>query len=333
MAPCGLNFVAVYLTYPASLHVTFTGGLPMASRMSRRAFLRHTATTGAVMIAGHTLGFGHPSDQPPDIVSITGDNYYEATVKAVELLGGMKRFVGQGSKVGLLVNGRFDKPGTYVKPQIALAVVTMLHDAGATRIISLDDAEAGYWKRASLSREHLDMVKSIRGPGDKTTVALTPGTNIKEIGIVRDYLDCDAIVNVAIFKDHEGTRFTGALKNIMGATSWLNNQKWHLGSGSLGYYSDVPHLSRCIAEGNMVRKPSLCVGDATQMIIRNGPSGPGPTKDLRTIVASTDPVAFDAFGATLLGVTPDEIQMIRIANELGVGNSRLSSLVIERQTL
>ena len=314
----------------------------MPSFISRRSFLRRTASTGAILLAGRSLGSSSPlaasllrqtNEQTPDIASVTGDNYYDATIRAVEILGGMNRFVSQGSNVGLLINSKFARPGTYVKPQIALAVLAMLRHAGAARIVSLDDTETSYWKRGTLSKEHDEFVRGIVGPGARKHVPLTGGATLKEIEIVREYVECDQIVNIAIFKDHQGTRFTGALKNIMGTTSGANNEHWHLGSGARGYYDDVRHLSQCIAEGNLVRTPSLCIGDATEVIIRNGPFGPGPTKNFRTVIASTDPVAFDAFGATLLGLAPDDIHMIRQAAALGIGTSRISTLRIERATL
>jgi len=312
----------------------------MSSPLSRRSFLRHAAASGSLLLIGNAFGnHGAPLlsrallGAYPELVAVTGDNAYDAACKGVELLGGMKHFVTGGSRVGILINSRFNRRGTYVKPQIALAAVVMLYEAGVKDIVSIEDVESAYWKRATLTKEQREYVHAIRRPGSGTSVALKGAQHLKEVEMVREYLECDAIINIAIFKDHEGTRFTGALKNIMGATTGSTNRYWHLGSGASGYYDDVHHLSRCIADGNLCRKPTLCIGDATDVIVRNGPSGPGPTKDFRTVVAGTNPVSFDAFGATLLGLKPDEILMIRAASELGIGNCNLDSVSIERATV
>lgn len=311
----------------------------MSSPLSRRSFLRYSAGTGGLLLAGATLGYGLGSrvarslvETYPDIAAVTGSNAYDATMKAVEMLGGMGRFVSPGSRVGLLVNSRFSRQGSYVKPQIALAAVVMMQEAGVKEIVSLEDVESSYWKRATMSDDHRNLVKSIREPGSRTTVPIKNSRHLKEAELVRDYLDCDAVINIAIFKDHTGTRFTGALKNIMGATSRRTNDYWHTGGGG-GGYDDVKFLSQCIADGNLCRKPALCIGDATEVLVRNGPSGPGPTLDFRTVVAGTNPVSFDAYGSTLLGFKQDQILMVRAAADLEIGSCALESLQIETANL
>jgi uncharacterized protein (DUF362 family) len=312
----------------------------MSSPVSRRSFLKRAAASSGFLLVSNAFGVHAtsllpypPPDARPDIAAVTGDNAYDATVRAVELLGGISQFAPAGSRVGILVNSKFSKRGTYVKPQIALATVTMLYQAGVREIVSIDDVESSYWKRATLSKEHEEYVRAIRRPGSGISVALSGARHLKEVEMVREYLECDAIVNIAIFKDHEGTKMSGALKNIMGATAGSTNRYWHLGSGASGYYDDVTHLSRCIADGNLCRKPALCIGDATEVIVRNGPFGPGPTKDFRTVVAGTNPVSFDSFGAAILGFRPDDILMIRAASELGLGSSNLDALRIQRTNL
>jgi uncharacterized protein (DUF362 family) len=312
----------------------------MSSALSRRGFLRSTISAGSVLIAGPGLsrlyektGEAFLADPYPDVAAVMGNNSYDSTVKAVGLLGGMSRFITRGSRVGLLVNSKFRNRGSYVKPQIALAVAAMLHEAGVKEIVSLDDTDYSYWRRATLSGEHLELVKALVKPSGSTTFALKDTRRLKELEICRDYLDCDAVINIAVFKDHSGTRFTGALKNIMGATRGDTNQYWHLGSGSSDYYGDVKFLSECIADGNLCRKPTLCIGDATEVLTQHGPFGPGPTKDFKTVVAGTNPVSFDAFGSTILGFKQDQIVMVRGAADLGIGTCALESIHIERASI
>jgi uncharacterized protein (DUF362 family) len=310
----------------------------MTDPLDRRKFLTAAATlTAASFLDGvsHRLhAFRGPGPAAvPDLVAVKGNNSYDAAVRSVTLLGGMQRFVSRGARVGLLVNSKFENPGTYTKPQIALAVAVMCMEAGAREIVSLEGASGGYWRRATISKEHREVVDAIKDPGGHVYAEIKGGTFLNRIEIARDYLECDVIINLPVFKDHEGTHFTGCLKNIMGVTSGATNQRFHLGSGAPGYYADPKFLSACIAEANLARRPALCVGDGTDVISTNGPFGPGKMIHPLTVVAGTDPVAVDAFGCTLLDLQGSEILKIRRAAELGIGTLDIASKNIIRETI
>ena len=77
----------------------------------------------------------------------------------------------------------------------------------------------------------------------------------------------------------------------------------------------------------MVR-PTLVVLDGTSTMISNGPTG-GALSDLKpteTMIVSTDQVAADAFGATLLGRPAGELTFIPKAEAAGVGTADWRSL-------
>jgi uncharacterized protein (DUF362 family) len=63
-------------------------------------------------------------------------------------------------------------------------------------------------------------------------------------------------------------------------------------------------------------------------MMTNGPTG-GSLSDLKqtnTLIAGTDPVAVDAFGATLLGKSLSDLPYIRKAETAGVGTADYRSL-------
>ena len=312
----------------------------MKHRISRRSFLRYGALVTSASLAADTFGgllwrpLGFSSLMlPPDLAVVSGMNYYDATVRAVELLGGMTRFVPRGARVGLLVNSRFTKPGTYVKPQITLAVIAMCHEAGAAQIVSLENAPTGYWRNATLSPEHREFVDQIQSPRAHRAVSIPRGVNLRTVDVVPDLLECDVYINMPIFKDHAGIRFTGALKNLMGAIADSSNRTFHAGSDPSVDRDGYAYLSQSIADANLLRRPTLSVGDATEVLVRGGPFGPGPVRNFRTVVASTDPVALDACGAEILGCPPQNSRMLRCAQEQGVGTTDLSALMIIREAL
>jgi uncharacterized protein (DUF362 family) len=241
----------------------------------------------------------------------------------------MKQFVPRGSKVGLLVNSKFDRRGTYVKPEIALAVIAMCHEAGAKEIVSLEDASGSYWGRASKTEYLDDLVESLREP-EHIEVTVDGGVALKEADIARELLECDVFINVPVVKDHEGTRFTCTLKNLMGATTSSTNRFFHKGSGvGSGYYGDVDFLSQCIADVALLKKPDLCIVDATEFITTNGPYGPGKISRPQKVLASSDGVALDSYCARFVGLTGEDILMVRKAHEHGLGEIDVGQLAVK----
>jgi uncharacterized protein (DUF362 family) len=310
----------------------------MGETLNRRDFILRSTALGSTLAFGGILDrlagpTAFASEEPPDLAVVEGANYYDAARKAVDTLGGMKKYVSRGSRVGLLVNSAFEKPGTYTKPQITLAVVKMCFEAGAASIISLEGAQGSYWRKASLSKEDGEFIDSIKRPGDRITVDLSRGVSLKSVEILRDLVECDVYINMPIFKDHEGTRFTGVLKNIMGTTSSSSNRFFHKGAILSGFYDDPTFLSQCIADAYLVRRPTLCVADATEMIVTNGPSGPGRIVKPRMVVAGTDGVAVDAYGATILGLRPEDVTMVQRAQDHGIGTADLNTLKIAKLSI
>jgi uncharacterized protein (DUF362 family) len=70
--------------------------------------------------------------------------------------------------------------------------------------------------------------------------------------------------------------------------------------------------------------------DATRILMTNGPSGPGETKLVNEVIASTDQVAIDAYGISLLGKDVRDAAFISQAFKQRVGEMRLNLLTVER---
>lgn len=100
--------------------------------------------------------------------------------------------------------------------------------------------------------------------------------------------------------------------------------------GLLGGRRNIFHqdIHTIIAELARMVRPTLVILDGTTTMIRNGPTG-GSLDDLaatNTMIVSTDAVAADAFGATLLGKTADDLAYIRLAERAGAGTADWQSL-------
>ena len=114
------------------------------------------------------------------------------------------------------------------------------------------------------------------------------------------YLTCDKVINVPIAKHHSLSGATLAFKNLMGI----------LGGNRGQLHQDI-HTS--VADlGNFLR-PTLTVMDAFRILRRNGPSGGNlaDVEEKRTIIASIDPVAVDAWtGETIFGLAGERLRYL-----------------------
>jgi uncharacterized protein (DUF362 family) len=314
----------------------------MVKKISRRFFLKKGTRLTCLALLGNSvlpyIGRGASnsalSAEKVDITVIKGADYFNNTIKAVNVLGGMGKFVPRNSKVGILVNSPFDKPGTYVKPEIVLAVIKMCYDIGAKEIVLLRNAPQKYWNRSSLSKQYSDEIKSLKSIGDNfVKVAISQGKKLKEASVVKTLLECDIFINIPKTKDHEGTKLTGTMKNMMGATSRSTNGFFHFGSNGKSPYEDVEFLSQCIADLNLVRRPNLCIADATELITTNGPFGPGKIIKPQQVIAGIDGIAVDSYCATILGFQGHEIKMLKQGYEHGLGALDLDKLHIKKVTV
>jgi uncharacterized protein (DUF362 family) len=306
--------------------------------MDRRGFIYR----GTGLVAGGMLLNFAPlklfaENTYPDLCKVKSTDYYNATFRAVHELGGIKRFVPAGSSVGFLINSGFEEPGTYPHPDIALALLFLCWEAGAGEIVMLQPVLNEYWRRSEKFAQHrfiineLEQVKTNEFPAVyneddfRMMESIDGAVSLKNVEIVKKVSEVDVFISVPILKHHGSTILTGALKNMMGLTTRKTNVTFHLGSG---VRNDPEYLAQCIADLNLVRKPDLTVADAIEFITGNGPSGPGPLKRMDVVIAGTDPVAVDAFGATCLDMAPSDVLTVSRAHDLGIGEMDLEKLSI-----
>ena len=113
--------------------------------ISRRNFLKTATLTGAALGLSGTFprwvkGVLAQLPLPPDLAVVKGAP--EAAVrKAVELLGGIGKFVKSGDKVVIKPNASFANTpdwGSTTTPEVLTAVAKLCLEAGAKRILVMD---------------------------------------------------------------------------------------------------------------------------------------------------------------------------------------------------
>jgi uncharacterized protein (DUF362 family) len=256
-----------------------------------------------------------------DISSVKGNDYFNCTITAIEKLGGISKFVSKGAKVGLLHNAPnwWSRPGSHTNTDVVLATIKLLNDAGVKEIVWLISPADDFFKRSTRSEQFIGLTNVIKSnSGEHKEIDIPKGVSLKSAKVIRDLFDCDVFINLPITKHHGGCDMSNNLKNFMGNCKGETNKFFHS--------SDDEFLSQCIADVNLVRKPDLCICDATEVLKTNGPAGPGEIIKPQTVYVGTDPVAMDAYGSKLLGAKPETIRTTVMAAKHGLGEMELSKV-------
>jgi len=311
----------------------------MAKKIGRRGFLEKSAKIGLAAAFGESLvpafftgsGLSVAGKEKIDIAAVKGSDYLNNTIRAVELLGGMEKFVPKASKVAILANTQSKHPGTYTNPEIVRAVIRMCKKAGAAEVNLLSWLARNSWEATGLAAaidEEGAVLKIIAREDPFFKPILIPkGKLLKEAKIMTEFFNNDVFIDMPITKDHAGNKFTGTMKNLMALNFPQVNRFFHTGDKTKP--DDIEHLDQCIADLNTIIKPNLCVVDATEMITTNGPFGPGELVKPQKVVAGVDRVAIDSYCCTLWGLQAKDIIMINRAYENGIGEVDLKKVKIK----
>lgn len=310
----------------------------MSRSISRREFFKTSANIGLSAAVGtHILS--HLLDGPaavyggePSAISVVkGEDTFQSTQRAVEALGGIKKFVLKDSRVALLPNAQRWHPGTFTNPDIVRSVIQMCREAGAKEVNVLTWLDRQNWERTGLAgaieEEGAQLKLIAREETLFKTVPVPKGKALKEAMIVKELDNHDVFIDMPITKDHAGNKFTGTLKNLMGLNFPTSNRFFHK-PGWKTEKSDIEHLDQCIADLNTIIAPTLCVVDATELITTNGPMGPGEVITPRKVIAGVDRVAVDAYCTTLWGLKAAEIFHIQAGYAHGLGEMDLAKVKV-----
>ncbi|MFA5647590.1 MAG: DUF362 domain-containing protein [Bacteroidales bacterium] len=286
------------------------------------AFLK---VSGAASLSG--VGKSNPS-KPFDLVAVMGGEPIPMFDKAIAALGGIGKFVKSGQTVVIKPNIGWDTApelGGDTNPELVGHLVKQCLKAGAKDVFVFDNT-CDTWNRCYANSGIEDAVKNAGGkivPGNTEnyykTVSIPNGKRLKEVKVHELILNSDVFINVPILKHHSSAKITVCLKNLMGVV-W-DRRYWHRND-----------LHQCIADFGTWCKPDLNIVDAYRVMTQNGPRGVSQA-DLvmkKTLIISTDMVAADSAASKIFGVEPSEVNHIKMAHEMGVGNMNLDELNIER---
>jgi len=253
-----------------------------------------------------------------DLVVAKGEDPYVITVKAVEDMGGMERFVKKNGIVLIKPNITWDRTpeqAANTNPYVVAALIDMCFNAGAKRVNIFDkscnDPKRCY-ENSGIQKIAKEKGANIYFPDDWNIVKarFSYKSPMEGWSIYRDALECDTFINVPVLKHHGLTGLTLSMKNLMGICSG-NRALIHFDIGR-----KLAHLTDFI-------KPDLNVIDAYRVLARNGPTGGDPADviNMKTVIAGTDPVLCDSYAARLMEKDPLSISYISEGVRLGIGSA------------
>ncbi len=269
-----------------------------------------------------------------ELVSIKGENYEQSLKLAIDLLGGIGKFIKKGDKVVIKPNIAWNRPvemAANTNPEIVSAMIRLCREAKAGEIIVFDRTCTNPYKSYKIS----GIKKSAEEAGAKVVyvnkvskklyqkVKIHKGRYLKESLVCKYILEADKVINIPVAKVHSSAVLTMALKNWMGTTGDRRGN-WHF------------DLHNAIADYASIMKPVLTVIDATRIMVKNGPAGGKLeyVKKKNMVIISTDQLLADVYAAKrLFNKTPRDIKYLGYAYKLGVGEINLSKAKIIEKTL
>ena len=319
---------------------------PDMTELNRRQFLIRSAKAGVSVAAACTAGLWFYDAKGPDRSSqpqmqhglldfsienldkkmsiARGKNRAATLHLAIESLGGIETFIKKDDQVLLKVNAAFASPpilSATTHPQLVSEMVQLCYKAGAARVVVTDNPindPTSCFALSGIEAAARGSGAEVVYPRDELFRPLTvPNTTlIQNWPVLYDpFEDITKVIGMAPVKDHHRSGASMIMKNWYGLLGGRRNI----------FHQDIQTIITDLA--TMVR-PSLVVLDGTVSMISNGPTG-GSLSDLKEtemMIVSTDQVAADAFGATLLGKTPSQLPFISKAEAAGVGTADYRAL-------
>jgi uncharacterized protein (DUF362 family) len=228
----------------------------------------------------------------------------------------MKEFVSKGQTVAILPNigwARTPEQAANTHPDVVKALVDMCFEAGAKQVEVFcnpcANPKVSYDKSgiAAAAKEAGAYMLFLSGKNDYEEVDFPDAVWSKKNLVAKAKLNADVFINVPIAKHHGLSRLTMIQKNLMGVI-------YHRGVLHPNIHQELVALQKVIPA-------DLYVLDCSRILLRNGPTG-GNLKDVAKmdqVIAGTDPIAIESYGARLFNLDPASIGFIKLGAEAGLG--------------
>ncbi len=253
------------------------------------------------------------------------NNIKETVLKAVDLIGGFKKFIKKGDVVFLKPNFNTADPfPASTDYEFLKVVVELVYDCGAKSVMLGDSSTYTLNTRKIMEKLGIfDLLEMEQPPriyifeeGEWVKKEIPESKYLKSVSLPEILFRADKLILLPCLKTHFQAQFTGALKLSVGFMKPFQRVGLHL-----------KNIQEKIAELNKVINPDLIIMDARKCFIKCGPSE-GEIREPNLILASDDRVAIDIEGIKIIqsfkgsdldGIDPWQLPQIKRAVELGLG--------------
>ncbi|MGD9077399.1 MAG: DUF362 domain-containing protein [Desulfobacteraceae bacterium] len=257
----------------------------------------------------------------------------EAAVRgAVDLLGGIKKFVRPGDQVLLkpnLLSARPPERRITTDPQMVLAVARLVREAGGEPFIG-DSPALEPLRRVAVKTGMAEIANQL---GIKLVpftqpirVATPEGSLFRKLEIAPEAMDADVVINLPKLKTHSQMLLTLGVKNLFGTVVAQRKAEWHYMAGV-----DRDTFASLLLDIYLTVKPSLTILDGIWGMEGHGPAN-GEPRHLKLIAAGVDAVALDVGICHLLGVPLRAFPLYRAAQSRGIGETDLREIHFKGET-
>ncbi len=290
--------------------------------MKRRDFLKKTAVVTSSICIPSVLGLAQPQGAGVPVIKVEGESPYEMAKRAVKELGGMGKFVSKQDVVMVKPNmgwNRTMEQAANTNPEVIRAVIEMVIEAGAKKVIVMDNTchkPEDTYKRSGIAEAAKKAGAEVRyADENRLTLYDFKGVKLGKWPVFKDFLEVDKFINVPILKHHGSAGLTIGMKNLYGILGG-NRGKLHRSMG------------QGIADLGKGFKVDLTIIDAFRVLKRNGPIG-GRISDVemkKTLIASANVMEADVVAIDVFGDPPEKYEFIRAAFDNGIGQMDLSKI-------
>jgi uncharacterized protein (DUF362 family) len=266
----------------------------------------------------------------PQITITTGGEPRALVQRALEDLGGIRRFVSRQDVVVLKPNIAWDRTpeqAANTNPEVVAEMVRQCWQAGAKRVIvtdvSCNEPRRCFQRSGIQAAAQAEGAEVILPDPELFREVDLGGVVLKSWPVFKPFLEADKVFNLPIAKHHVLTGATLGMKN------------WY---GILGGQRNRLHqqIHQSLVDLANFMLPTATLMDCYRVLLRNGPTG-GNIEDVavkKTMVAGTDPVAIDSFVAKAYwNLEADHLPYLQMAAARGLGTVDFAALMVKTSKL
>ncbi len=140
--------------------------------------------------------------------------------------------------------------------------------------------------------------------------------------LAKPIFDADVVINLPKLKTHSAGIYTGAIKNVFGCIPGLRKAKYHK------IAPDPTRFGEIMADIHEVAKFDLHIMDGIVGMQGEGPTA-GVPYQANKILISTDPLALDTIAINMIGMSIDNIPILKASRDRMIGESNIDNITIE----